>query len=200
MDLKESLETGSRCSSAEIHERLLAPPFIVCRHANCCRCPWRGSGRRNRAGRKRPRRIRQTRRPLRPDRDSHGTLARADLPRRGTSHRGRRRSVELSLTGREFSAAEALSYGLVTEIANESTCAGDRGFARKIAGVQPPRNQGAGLGYVHQIRGLDWEQAGRAGHQTRERLLATEDFKEGTRAFLEKRQPSWPSLKGHLDT
>jgi enoyl-CoA hydratase/carnithine racemase len=111
---------------------------------------------------------------------------------------GERRSVELSLTGREFSAAEALSYGLVTEIAEDPLPRATE-VARKIAAFSPLAVS-AGLGYVHQIRGLDWEQAGRAGHQTRERLLATEDFKEGTRAFLEKRQPSWPSLKEKLGT
>jgi enoyl-CoA hydratase/carnithine racemase len=109
---------------------------------------------------------------------------------------GERRSVELSLTGREFSAAEALSYGLVTEIAEDPLLRAIE-VARKIAAFSPLA-VGAGLGYVHQIRGLGWEQAGRVGHQTRERLLATEDFKEGTRAFLEKRQPSWPSLREQL--
>ena len=53
----------------------------------------------------------------------------------------------------------------------------------------------AGLDYVHQIRGRDWEHAGRVGRLIRDHLLSNDDFKEGARAFLEKRQPSWPSLE-----
>jgi enoyl-CoA hydratase/carnithine racemase len=106
---------------------------------------------------------------------------------------GERRTVELSLTGREFSATEALAWGLVTEIdANPIERALD--LASSLAAFSPIA-VGAGLDYVHQIRGHDWEHAGKVGRQTRDRLLTNEDFKEGTRAFLEKRQPSWPSLK-----
>jgi enoyl-CoA hydratase/carnithine racemase len=106
---------------------------------------------------------------------------------------GERRSVELSLTGREFSAADALNYGLVTEIAdNPLERAMD--IAARLAGFSPIA-VGTGLDYVHQIRGQDWELAGRVARQTRDRLLSNQDFKEGALAFLEKRQPSWPSLK-----
>lgn len=106
---------------------------------------------------------------------------------------GERRSVELSLTGREFSATEALAYGLVTEISDEPLDAAME-LATRLANFSPIAI-GAGLDYVHQIRGRDWDHAGRVGRQTRDRLLSNEDFKEGARAFLEKRQPSWPSLK-----
>jgi enoyl-CoA hydratase/carnithine racemase len=106
---------------------------------------------------------------------------------------GERRTVELALTGREFTAAEALSYGLVTEIA-EDPLQRARDLALVLAGFSPIALK-AGLDYVHQIRGLDWEHAGRVGRVTRDRLLSSEDFKEGSRAFLEKRQPSWPSLR-----
>lgn len=107
---------------------------------------------------------------------------------------GERRTVELALTGRDFSALEALDYGLVTEIADDPMRR-----AKEIATVLSsfsPIALKAGLDYVHQIRGLDWEHAGRVGLKTRDRLLSSEDFKEGSRAFLEKRQPSWPSLMG----
>lgn len=105
---------------------------------------------------------------------------------------GERRTVELSLTGREFGAQEALEYGLVTEIA-EDPLRRATDLAVKLASFSPIA-VGAGLDYVHQIRGRDWEHAGRVGRQTRDRLLSNEDFKEGARAFLERRHPSWPSL------
>jgi enoyl-CoA hydratase len=105
---------------------------------------------------------------------------------------GERRTVELALTGRDFTAAEAFSYGLVTEIAEDPLERATE-LARVLSGFSPIALK-AGLDYVHQIRGLDWENAGRVGRVTRDRLLSSEDFKEGSRAFLEKRQPSWPSL------
>ncbi len=105
---------------------------------------------------------------------------------------GQRRTVELSLTGRDFSAKEALDYGLVTEMADDPLKRAHE-IAVQLAGFSPIAI-GAGLDYVHQINGHDWEHAGKVGRQTRNRLLESEDFKEGSQAFLEKRQPSWPSL------
>ena len=107
---------------------------------------------------------------------------------------GERRAVELSLTGREFNGAEALSYGLVSDVV-EDPLARAMETATVIAGFSPVA-VGAGLEYVHQIRGRDWVHVGGIGRELRDQLMANEDFKEGTRAFLEKRQPSWPSLKG----
>lgn len=106
---------------------------------------------------------------------------------------GERRTVELSLTGRHFTAAEALAYGLVTEIAdNPLEKATD--LAVQLSGFSPTAVN-EGLDYVHQIHDSDWDHAGRVGRETRNRLLSNEDFKEGSRAFLEKREPSWPSLR-----
>jgi enoyl-CoA hydratase/carnithine racemase len=106
---------------------------------------------------------------------------------------GERRAIELSLTGREFLAPEALEYGLVSEIA-EDALGRAADLARHIAGFSPVAVC-AGLDYAEQIRGRDWGQAGRLGRKVRDRLVESDDFKEGTRAFLEKRQPAWPSLK-----
>jgi enoyl-CoA hydratase/carnithine racemase len=106
---------------------------------------------------------------------------------------GQRRTVELSLTGRHFSAKEALDYGLVAEIADDPLSRAHE-IAVQLAGYSPIAI-GAGLDYIHQINGQDWDHAGKVGHQTRNRLLENEDFHEGSQAFLEKRQPSWPSLR-----
>jgi enoyl-CoA hydratase/carnithine racemase len=107
---------------------------------------------------------------------------------------GERRTVELSLTGREFNAAEAMYYGLVSDVA-EDPLARAMESAQVIAGFSPIA-VGTGLEYVHQTRGRDWDHAGRIGREIRDRLLESDDFKEGTKAFLEKRAPEWPSLKG----
>jgi enoyl-CoA hydratase/carnithine racemase len=106
---------------------------------------------------------------------------------------GERRTTELSITGRTFSAEEALIYGLVTEITEDP-------FARamEVASVvseYSPIAMGSGLDYVHHIRVRNWDQAGKIGHQMRDRLMDHADFEEGVKAFLEKRKPSWPSLR-----
>jgi enoyl-CoA hydratase/carnithine racemase len=106
---------------------------------------------------------------------------------------GERRAVELSLTGREFGGEEARAYGLVTEIALEPL-ARAMDVAAGVAGFSPVAI-GAGLDYVDQIRGRAWDHGGKLGREIRDRLLADADFREGTEAFLQKRQPSWPSLR-----
>jgi enoyl-CoA hydratase/carnithine racemase len=106
---------------------------------------------------------------------------------------GERRAMELSLTGRDFSAEEALQFGLVTEISSDPVQRAARIAARMS--VYSPSAIDAGFVYVHQIRGRDWEHAGEVGTTVRKRLVATGDYREGILAAIEGRQPQWPSLK-----
>jgi len=105
---------------------------------------------------------------------------------------GERRATELSLTGRTISADEAFRFGLVTEIASDPKTKAFE-LAKKLAEFSPVATA-AGLEYADQIRGLSWAEAAPIGHKTRSELMATDDFTEGVRAFLEKRPPQWPSL------
>lgn len=106
---------------------------------------------------------------------------------------GERHATELSLTGRTISADEALKFGLVTDIAQDSKAKAFE-LATKLADFSPIAIA-SGLEYVDRVRDLGWSEAAPIGYQTRADLMASDDFKEGVRAFLEKRPPEWPSFK-----
>lgn len=107
---------------------------------------------------------------------------------------GTRRTLELSLTGREFNASEAQQFGFVTEIAIIPL---ERAMelGKQIAGYSPNAIS-SGLSYAQQARSSDFESAGVIGAALRLGLLASEDYREGVASFAEKRNPVWPSLRG----
>ncbi len=110
-----------------------------------------------------------------------------------TAALGDRRTAEHALTGRVFGAREARDIGLVHEISYDlEESAAD--LARTVAGYSPTAVR-AGLGYLRESRGRDWETAGQIAARLRKEVLAGADFDEGLRAFREKRPPRWPSLE-----
>ena len=105
---------------------------------------------------------------------------------------GERRTTELSISGRFMNAEEALSAGLATEIAEDPKA---RAFeiARQLASFSPTA-MATGLEHVARTRGLPWPDAAAVNKELRARMMASDDFREGVSAFLEKRPPRWPSL------
>ncbi len=99
---------------------------------------------------------------------------------------GERRATELSLTGRSFSAKDALGYGLVTELADDPLARAME-IAQGIAAFSPFAVT-TGLDYVARIRGMGWEEAGAEGRAVRKRLMAAPDFARSVSAFLERRK------------
>jgi enoyl-CoA hydratase/carnithine racemase len=109
---------------------------------------------------------------------------------------GERRTVELSLTGRIFGAAEATELGLAHRVIAGNAgdlVAGALEVASAIAESSPTAVQ-SGLRCVQAVRGKDWKQAGEISQQVRREVFASPDFQEGIRAFREKRKPRWPSI------
>lgn len=107
---------------------------------------------------------------------------------------GARRTLALSLTGRNFHAQEALAWGLVHKV-----CPDDEVFeracnlARDIARACPAAVH-AGMCYAHTAREKSWHDAGLVAAQLRDELMSSGDFHEGVAAFKEKRDPKWPSM------
>jgi enoyl-CoA hydratase/carnithine racemase len=102
---------------------------------------------------------------------------------------GERRTLELSLTGRVFPGREAKDLGLAHEVA-EDAAARALEIARTVAGFSPTAVR-KGMAFVHQVKGLGWQEAGAVAREVRNQVFAGEDFREGIRAFREKRSPQW---------
>jgi len=107
---------------------------------------------------------------------------------------GARRTLELSLTGRTFSAEEALAWGLVHHIsAPTQTSERANALATGLARTSPAAIA-CGMQYFRSSRGQSWSEAGELAKSLRRELIDSEDFREGYRAFKEKREARWPSM------
>jgi enoyl-CoA hydratase len=99
------------------------------------------------------------------------------------------RALELMLTGRSLSAVDAFSYGLVNRVVEPSHLLREAdALARSMAELAPLAIR-ACLEAV--LRGIDLplEQGLELEAELFSSLFDTEDMREGTRAFLEKRAP-----------
>jgi methylglutaconyl-CoA hydratase len=108
---------------------------------------------------------------------------------------GDKRTRDLLLTGRLIKAEEAHELGLVTRIVNEQDLMPEaRKLAQCLLRNSPEAMQATKRllnYYANHHLDAEIEAAIAANSEAR----ATEDFKEGVRAFLEKRTPDWPSRK-----
>jgi len=101
---------------------------------------------------------------------------------------GRGVAMELILTGRIIDAAEALRVGLVTHVVPPAELMTAAEKTAKTLLAKGPLALKAAMQLVNQGFDLDFDDACRLEAQTFGVLCATDDMKEGTQAFLEKRQ------------
>jgi methylglutaconyl-CoA hydratase len=107
---------------------------------------------------------------------------------------GDKRSRDLLLTGRLIKAPEAFDLGLVTRVVPEQDLMDE---AHKLAQVllrNSPAAMQATKRLLSQHANHHLEQETESAIAANAEARTTEDFKEGIRAFLEKRLPEWPSL------
>jgi len=104
---------------------------------------------------------------------------------------GRKRALEMLLTGRPISAEEAERYGLVNKVVPAERLAGETlALAKQIAEASPLT---LALGKQSFYNQIESEEA-RAYHYAKEMMslnAMTEDAQEGISAFLNKRTPKW---------
>jgi len=105
---------------------------------------------------------------------------------------GLRRALELILTGRALTAAEALALGLVTRVVGEGELEQATIELVKSLAAHSPAVLPLAKRAVLQASGLDFERALEEMEKLYlDALMSTEDAKEGIRAFIERRRPAW---------
>jgi methylglutaconyl-CoA hydratase len=108
---------------------------------------------------------------------------------------GDKRSRDLLLTGRLITAAEAAELGLVTRIVPEADLMHEaRALAHRLLRNSPAAMRATKsllTRFSDRYLPADVEAAVLENVQSR----TTDDFREGVRAFLEKREPVWPSVE-----
>ncbi len=104
---------------------------------------------------------------------------------------GRKQALELMLTGKRISAAEALAAGLVNRVVPAASLEAETmALAGELAELSPAT---IALGLRSFYRSQDMELGEALRHLEGElgRVLALEDAREGLTAFLQKRKPVW---------
>jgi crotonobetainyl-CoA hydratase len=101
-------------------------------------------------------------------------------------------AMELVLTGRRFGAEEAKRVGLINDVVPRAELkARVRQMADAIIAGAPLAIEASKQVMLQSLALPDLATALRAIYPAAERMLASEDSREGQRAFVEKRKPRW---------
>jgi len=98
-------------------------------------------------------------------------------------------AAEIFATARRYDAREALQMGLVNRVAAVAELSGVTGEYLKAIGDNAPLTVEAALTAIDEILKPDSERNVASVQAKVDRCFASEDYKEGRRAFMEKRKP-----------
>ncbi|SEJ29744.1 Enoyl-CoA hydratase/carnithine racemase [Dyadobacter sp. SG02] len=102
-----------------------------------------------------------------------------------------RKILEISITGKAYSGAEALEMGLVTRVVEKEQIEIEvNALATEICNSAPLAIQ-SGMRCLQKIQNLPQSEQHAFLKSELDKLLQTKDAKEGTVAFKEKREPIW---------
>jgi len=104
---------------------------------------------------------------------------------------GRKKAVEMVLTGRRVDASEAERIGLITRAVPAAELDEAVGRVLTRLAARSPIGLRIGLEAFHAMSDLPAEEAVDSLCEALGRILDTEDAKEGMRAFMEKRKPEF---------
>ncbi|HEU0036052.1 MAG TPA: enoyl-CoA hydratase/isomerase family protein [Kofleriaceae bacterium] len=104
---------------------------------------------------------------------------------------GRKKTLEMMLTGRKLSAAEALEHGLVNRVVPAAELEGETLKLALSIAEKSPAAIALGLKAFYRSQDMEFEPQLRYLQAELSRVLALEDAAEGIAAFLQKRPPVW---------
>jgi enoyl-CoA hydratase/carnithine racemase len=100
-------------------------------------------------------------------------------------------ALEMIATGERLDARRAHVFGMVNHLAPAGEV-GDRAIAlAETACRNAPLAVRESLAIAHQAVDLSEDELRRLGREARARIMASEDYREGPRAFVERRPPRW---------
>lgn len=112
---------------------------------------------------------------------------------------GRKKALEMLLTGDPISASEALAAGLVNRVVPAAELAAEtEALAARIAAASPTVVSLGKQAFYHQVE-LSQADAYTYAKECMSQNALLADAQEGMCAFLQKRQPRWPGREAHFE-